>query len=239
MPRLFSCVALSLLTTAVAALGCSNDSPRATTQPAGHVPESPAPVPSFTISGVVLEHTASGRRPAAGVVLTVFSDIADFTTSDADGRYSASARGGAVSIAAAETGAYMSPCPSGTIWLSINPNRTFDVDIVSKAVLSTTGVPDSYPKTALSLSGTIVEMTSDGPRPVAGALVALGDDFPGAYSTTLSDTLGRFVLCTATPGRGSDQLMSLRVAKDGYYLSSRLVFALWDDGVSVELLRNR
>jgi hypothetical protein len=222
---------------AFAALGCANESPQATTQPATPVPKSPTP--SFTISGVVFAYTASGRRPAAGVGLSVFSDITDFTVSDADGRYSASARGDALSIAASQTAAYMSPCPTGTIWLSINPNRTFEADIVSTAVLSTTGLPDAYPKTALILSGTVVEMTSDGPRPVTGALVTLGEDVPGASSTTLSDTLGRFLLCTGTPGRGSDQLMPLRVAKDGYDPFSRLVFALWDDGVSVELQRSR
>jgi len=229
-----------LLFAAIAVLGCANDAPQATTQPTPQVPDSttPVPVPTFTISGVVYEHTASGRRPAAAVGLSVFSEIADFVVSDANGRYSASARGGAVSISASQTVAYMSPCPTGTVWLSINPNRTFDADIVSTAVLSTTGLPDSYPRSALYLGGTVAEMTSNGPRPVVGALVALGDDIPANHSTTLSDSLGHFLLCTGTPGRGSDQVMPLRVSKDGYSPFSRDVFALWDDGVSVSLLRN-
>lgn len=240
MSRLLSCVAGSLLTTAVAALGCASDSPRATTQPAGQVPGAPAPVPSFTISGVVFEHTASGRRPAAGVAIRVLSEDAVVTTSDADGRYSASVRGDVVSIAPVEPGAYMSPCPSGTTWLSGNPDRPFEVNIVSKAVLSTTGVPDSYPITSIYVSGTVFETTSDGPRPLPGALVALGDEPTLSYSTTLSDTLGRYVLCTAPPGVGTDQLMPLRAAKDGYFPASRLVLGGWDErDVSLALVRNR
>jgi hypothetical protein len=76
----------------------------------------------------------------------LLSDIADFAVSDSTGRYSASARGEAVSLAASQTAAYMSPCPTGTLYLSINPDRTFDADVVSTTVLSTTGVPDSYPR---------------------------------------------------------------------------------------------
>jgi hypothetical protein len=112
--------------------------------------------------------------------------------------------------------------------------------MVSKAVLSTTGVPDSYPITSIFVSGTIFETTADGPRAVAGALVALGDEPSLSYSTTLSDTLGRYVLCTAPPGVGTDQLMPLRMAKDGYFPASRLVLGGWDErDVRVELVRNR
>lgn len=231
----FVCLAGSLLT-AAAMLGCGNDSPRAPTQPPDQVPGSP-PVPSFTISGVVFEHTANGRRPAADVILRVLSD--DFgvtTTTDADGRYVASVRGTRVSIAPEESEAYMSPCPSGTNRLG-DANRTIDVDIVSKAVLSTTGVPDSYPRTSIYVSGTIVEASADGPRPVPGALVSLG--LEPARSTTLTDTLGRYVVCTAPPGSGTDQLMPLRVEKDGYLPDSLIVLGGWDDRVSVQLVRTR
>jgi hypothetical protein len=62
-------------------------------------------------------------------------------------------------------------------------NRPVEVHIVSKAVLWTTGVPDSYPITSILVSGTIFETTSDGPRPAPGALVALGDEPTLSYST--------------------------------------------------------
>jgi hypothetical protein len=183
----------------------------------------------------VYEHTASGRRPAGGVVLNVLSEISDVATSDMAGRYSASVRGGWVSIAAAEPTAYMSPCPSGSGWLSVN--RTIDVDVVAKTVLSTTGVPDSYPRSAIYVPGTVVEQTATGPRPVAGALVTLGAEYP-VYSTTLSDSIGRYVLCTAPPGSGTDQQTTLNVAKDGYAAASSLVLLGWGYSVNVELLRN-
>jgi hypothetical protein len=170
----------------------------------------------------------------------VLSEDAVLTTSDSAGRYSAAVRGDVVVITPVETAAYLSPCPSGSTWLSGNPNRTFDVHVVSKAVLSTTGVPDSYPITSIFVSGTIFEAMADGPRPVAGASVALGDEPALSYSTTLSDTLGRYVLCTAPPGVGTDQLMPLRVTKDGYFPSGRYVLGGWDErAVSMELLRNR
>jgi hypothetical protein len=238
-PRFFACLAGSLLT-AAAALGCASDSPRAPTQPPqppDQVPDSP-PAQLFTISGIVFEHTATGRRPAADVAVRVLSDdnYGVTTTTDADGRYVASVQGTRVSISPEESEAYMSPCPSGTNWL-VDANRTIDVDIVSKAVLLTTGVPDSYPRTAISVAGTIVEATADGPRPVTGALVALG--YEPVHSTTLTDALGRYVVCTAPPGSGTDQLMPLRVAKDGYLPDSLLVLGGWDDRVNMQLVRSR
>ena len=248
-----ACVASGLLTATAAALGCANDSRPATTQPPTKVPPPPPPPllpqkPPFTISGVVVEHTASGRRPAAGVVLTVRSDIADVVTSDADGRYSASVQGDQVSIAAAEPTAYMSPCPSGSVWLSINPNRTIDVDVVAKTVLSTTGVPDSYPIGSNNVSGTVVEQTATGSRPVAGVLVSLAANWhstspdeieANSESTTLSDSLGRYVLCTAPPGTGSDQQAAVAFSKDGYATAGRVVMPLWGNPVNVVLSPNR
>jgi hypothetical protein len=73
---------------------------------------------------------------------------------------------------------------------------------------------------------------------VAGALVALG--FAPFNSTTLSDSLGRYMLCTAPPGVGTDQLMPLRVEKDGYFPASRYVLGAWEErGVTMGLVPNR
>ena len=74
---------------------------------------------------------------------------------------------------------------------------------------------------------------------MAGALVTLGAGSLGS-STTLSDTLGRYVVCTAPPGVGTDQFMPLQVAKDGYFPTNLNVFGGWDErGVTVELARKR
>ena len=80
--------------------------------------------------------------------LWVLSENAVLTTSDSAGRYSAAVRGDVVMITPVEIAAYLSPCPSGTTWLSGNLNRPLDVHVVSKAVLSTAGLPDSYPITS-------------------------------------------------------------------------------------------
>lgn len=228
----------SLLSAVVAASGCGKDSPQATTQPPATT-QPAAPVPSYTISGVVIEDTPTGQRPAAGVNIVVRSDRIVVTQSGADGRYSATVWGDNLSyIAPVLSEAYLSPCPSGTAWpLSTNPNRTFDLHVISKNVLSTTGVPDSYPRTALYVTGTVVEATPDGPRPVAGALVTLGKEWYDIYSTTLSDSLGRYVICTSPPGSGTDQETPLTVSKDGYDPATLLVLLGFNPDVSVELVR--
>lgn len=198
----------------------------------------PPPVPSYTISGVVIEDTPSGQRPAAGIYIVVQSDNSVVTKSGADGRYSAPVLGDRFVISPAESEAYLSPCPSGNVWpLSINPNRTFDAHIMSKSVLSTTGVPDSYPRTALYVTGTVVETTPDGPRPVAGALVTLGKEWYAFYSTTLSDSLGRYVVCTSPAGSGTDQEEPLTVSKVGYDPATLIVVIGFNPDVSVELVR--
>jgi len=188
---------------------------------------------------VVVEDTPSGQRPAAGVYIQVRSDNVVMTKSGEDGRYSAPVWGDAVySITPAESEPYLSPCPSGSAWpVSYDPDRAFDVHIISKSVLSTTGVPDSYPRTALYVTGTVVETTPDGSRPVAGAVVTLGKEWYAIYSTTLTDALGRYVICTSPPSSGTDQTTPLTVSKDGYVPATSLVTIGFNPDVRVELVR--
>jgi hypothetical protein len=170
----------------------------------------------------------------------VQSDRLEVTKSGADGRYSATVWGDRFIISPAESEAYLSPCPSGNVWplsYTINQGRTWDAHIISKQVLSTTGVPDSYPLTSLYVTGTVVEATPDGPRPVAGALVTLGKEWYTFYSTTLSDSLGRYVICTAPVGSGTDQETPLTVSKDGYDPATLLVLLGYNPAVSVEVVR--
>ena len=231
-------VAGILSSIAVASVGCADDSMPATPLPPVQAPPPPPPSPSLTISGIVIEYTASDHHPAAGVLLSVLSEEAVTSTSDENGRFSAHVRGGRVAIVPAATAAYLSPCPAGTTWLSVNPNRTFEVNVVSKDVLSTTGMPESYPVT-IPVSGTVFERSSDGPHPVAGALVSLGDDSSLGFSTTLSDALGRYTICSAPPNEATDQPVPLRAAKDGYFADSLIVLGGWpESGVNMELVRN-
>ena len=235
-------VAGMLSTVAVAAGSCADDSTPATppsvqtpaTPPVQTPPPTP-PSPTFTISGIVIEYTATDdHHPAAGVLLSVLSEEAVTATSDASGRFTAEVRGDVMTIVPAATSPYLSPCPGGTDAVSSNPTRTFEVNIVSKDVLSTTGVPDSYPiasRTSSYVSGIIFERTPDGPHPLAGASVSLlpqwGVESGPGYSTTLSDALGRYAICEAPPGVGTDQFLPLRAAKDGYFADSLEVMGGW------------
>jgi hypothetical protein len=220
------------------AVGCGKDPSSATPSfPITHNPQA-----SYTVSGVAFEHTATGQHPIAGVPLRIHSAdsggiFLDVTT-DADGRYVASqVRAGAVSIAPALTSGYFAPCPPGTDALAAH--TTFDVHIVSAALLSATGAPRSLPTSAIYFSGTVYEVTTAGTQPVAGAFVQLGQSANDvAYSTTLTDASGRYLVCTTPPGVGTDVNIRLAVSKDGYVPGSLQVAGGWDyAGANLQLIR--
>ena len=253
-----------LSSTTIATVGCAGDSTSVTPSPPVQAPAPPVPPPppppppspSVMISGIVIEYTASDEHhPTAGVLLSVITAEGETTTtSDTSGRFSAEVRGDVVTIVPAATSPYLSPCPGGGV---PNPNQTFKVNIVSKDVLTTTGMPGSYPLW-IYVSGTVSERGSDGSHPLAGASVSLmgwwGEDSGPGYSTTLSDALGRYTLCTAPPGVGTDQTLPLRATKQGYFADSLSVLGGWTNpwyvwafgdtlartdsgGVNIELVR--
>lgn len=223
MSRFSRCVTAGLAASLTVASGCGkdpSDPPSATQSFPVTPPTKSNPNASYTVSGVAFEHTSTGQHPIAGVPLRIHSAASggiflDVTT-DADGRYVASqVRAGAVSIAPALTSGYFAPCPSGTDALA--GHATFDVHIVSAALLSATGAPPSLPTTSIYASGTVYEVTTAGMQPVAGAFVELGwsaNDV--SYSTTLTDASGRYLVCTTPPGTGTDVYSPLAVSKDGY-----------------------
>jgi hypothetical protein len=158
-------------------------------------------------------------------------------TTDSNGRYVAPGLGeGGLSITPVSTSGFIAPCPAGGFYPGY---ASFDVDLVSTELLSSSGTPASLRKSSIYTSGTVYEETATGTRPVARASVGLGfpeNDF--SYSMTLTDTLGRYLVCTSPPGVGTDQYMPLTVSKEGYTSSSRQVFGGWDySGVNVRLIR--
>lgn len=228
--------------------GCADE-----THPSGptSLPAPTAPQPSsppFTLSGIVLNYTSAGSRPQSGVPLLVRSwglpgPLLEFTvTSDANGRYEVSGLPyGAVTIQPSIQSDYRAPCPAGTDVL--NGNATFDVHVVSTTLLSTAGAPASMPKSIISFSGVVFETTSEGPRPIAGATVDLqGDsarsDAGAGYATTLTDSNGQYLVCTAPPGVGTDQLMWVQVQREAYRPGGRSVFGGWGYSADVELVRD-
>lgn len=239
-------LASGLVTVLGLALGSCDRNRLLTTPPTGPTPPAPtAPQPSsslFTLSGVVFDHTSAGPRPRAAVPLLVRSRglPGGQVTSDVNGRYEISGvPSGAVTIGPWIEADYRAPCPPGTDVLK--GNATFDVHVVSTTLLSGAGAPASMPKTDLWISGVVFERTSEGVRPIAGATVDLANDDSErrVISTTLTDAAGRYLLCTAPPGTGSDQTMWVLVRREAYRPGSRSVFGGWDyDGADVELIRN-
>lgn len=218
------------------------------TQPPTPNPGTPSPtVPSpVTVSGTVFELTPLATVPGANVALLVRSGLGAqpwlffATTSDNAGRYSVSGvPAGGISIAAAPGSGYYTPCPAG--WDVVRVDRSFDVYVVSGALLPTLplgGVPTS--NSSIWVSGNVYESTSTGTRPVAGATVRLTDDDsdPRVGSTTLTDAVGRYLLCPPIPSTGTDVVIPVRVSKEGYAPTSRPVVLGWDySGVDIELTR--
>jgi len=92
-------------------------------------------------------------------------------------------------------------------------------------------------------SGVGFEMTSEGRRPIAGATVDLeadvADSDRSVYATTLTDSAGQYLVCTAPPGVGTDQFMRVQVQREGYRPGGRSVYGGWDyTGADVELVRD-
>ena len=197
------------------------------------------------VSGLVVEHALTGDQPLPGVRLRVRVDWQPpgaflETTSDGTGHYEVSGIPvrSAIVIAPSSESGYRAPCPSGHDVLI--GNATFDVHVVSAALLSTTGVPTSLPRTSIWVAGVVVEQTSGGVRPIAGAAVDLTSDDSDAIvnSSTLTDAEGRYLLCTSPPGVGTDQLAWVRVRKNGYRLASRSLLMGGGDPMNVELIRD-
>jgi hypothetical protein len=126
-------------------------------------------------------------------------------------------------------------------------DATFDVHMVSTALLSTAGAPSTMPRLgSIWVSGTVFENTAQGKRPVAGVSVQLVDAGPAEdesdprlSSNTLTDAAGRYLVCPPIPGTGTDTYAMIRLRRDGYRFAIRSAFLGWDyDGVDFELVRN-
>ncbi len=228
-----------LLLVAALVIACGESDPVTGPMP----PTAPSPTPSaqsaFSVSGRVFEHTSVGARPLAGLRLSVRllrqGTVLD-VTSDDGGHYEVQGvLADGVTIAPAPETEYYAPCPPGTGVL--RSHGAFDVHVVSKTLLSTTGLPASLPVTIIYESGFVFERTSDGTRPVAGATVAF-NYYDTVMSSTLTDELGRFLVCTSPPNTGTDQIAVLHVRKEGYRPASREVRLGFFDKRHIELLIN-
>ena len=127
-------------------MACGERRPTDPSPPSTSQPSPPAPSPSsFVVRGQVFEHTPSGMRPVAGVPLRVFKGYRQYpeivdVTSGADGAYKAGVIEGNRSQGSRFRHTVFSRSMSP---LCLGEDR-FDVHVVSRAILSTTGIPPSF-----------------------------------------------------------------------------------------------
>ena len=205
-----------------------------TASPSSATPSNPTPS-LLTLTGVVYEHTAQGRRPLAAAGIDVSAEYQSFQPkafSDSEGRYSLGVPGLQQDWKiVAEKAGYRQPCRTR---LSAT---TIDLHLVSEAVLSAIGFPASFPVGESTLTGRVFEAMPGGPQPVAGASITAdlsGGMGWGPAASTTSNRDGGYALC------GLDQPLSFGLAlytsKPGY----QAVFTYLHDqttDVGIELSR--
>lgn len=190
---------------ALLAAGCGSGqasvpSAPTTTSTAGVFGPTPIPVISgpYTISGTVAE---SGRS-IAGANVNAWVNQGNFGYSyvyvhgalgtDSDGRYRMTGLPAGVRVwFQVYKDGYVQQCAAAPV--TVQGDMAMDLALVSKANLTPSTMPSA--PGFRSVSGTIVEMTSAGKQPVAGAFVDWEpfEDFPAVV--TYSDGAGRFALC--------------------------------------------
>ena len=212
MPRLLSILAI---VTMMAACG-ETPAPPTAPSPTQTLPttNSPAPTPQLTLTGVVYESTAAGRRALPDVPLDLSVEYQSWPpslTTDANGRYTWPGNGSGLKVVAQKAG-YSQPCR-----VSLRPTTADqDLYVVANETLATSGVPASMPIVGPVLTGRVFERTANDERPVSGATVIL--DFTGGMgwapsATTITDAAGRYLLCNVEDiGLGFYALVS----KPGY-----------------------
>jgi hypothetical protein len=213
---------------AIGGMACGESAPITGPDPLQQPSASPAPAPasSSSIRGTVFEHTMSGARPLGGVRIHVFQSLPNVpreqvvdVTTGADGSFSVAKIESSHFVRAqvAAGSSYFTPCPTFT-WSQATPLE-LDVHVVSGAILSTAGMPPSYPTQSLPLggfraliSGRVVERTAGGLEPVSAATVAMAEG-----SDTLSDANGRYLLCSIG---NTEVAVTVSASKPGYGTAS-------------------
>ena len=131
---------------------------------------------------------------------------------DADGRFSVPGAGRGLKIIATKAD-YSQPCRIPVDGSSDH----YEVFLVRNAVLAVDGVPASLPLPGPLLTGRVFERTTGGPQPIAGASVVI--DFTGGMgwapsATTITDALGRYVVCNVANASGLG--LAALVSKAGF-----------------------
>ena len=225
--RLIAPIAVAL--SALSNSGCSGHaSPSA--------PSPPAAATSFTLSGSVLESTASGSRPAEGVPLFFWVDSGNVsrnfgpTTSDANGRYSVPNVPRGMVYVQSSWSRYDQPCFTS---VDLRNDAVLDVEVIAPATLLSLGASSLRTADGRRVSGVVFDASSGDRKPVAGARlqVWVGDWLYGASTST--DASGRYLLCRFPRG----WQVSVFTDKEGYLQHTAEVLPGGDTTLDIPLER--
>jgi hypothetical protein len=225
------------LTIAVAGAALSSacwayDSP---TAPTPALPAGMATVPEVvTVTGVVYEVTAAGRRPLADVGIDMshsFEIWPPEVWTDGEGRFVLRASASALEqkLVAYKEG-YSQPCRRPVE----QATAEHDIHLVRNDLLTRAGMPAPFPVVGTMVNGTVFEQHAHGRQPVSGAAVTLDTSgglgwAPAAQTRTGPD--GGFVLCNVGATRGVD----LVVVRDGYRDLVQTLPTTLPDALQIEL----
>jgi len=198
--RLAGGASLALLAAGCGSGPASVPSAPTTASTPGLLGPTPIPVNSgpYTISGIVAEN---GRSiPGANVNAWVTQGTMGYSymyvhgalLTDGDGRYRMTGLPAGVGVwFQVYKDGYVQQCAAAPV--TLQGDLAMDLALVSKANLTAATAPSA--PGFRTVSGTIVEMTSAGKQPIAGAFVDWEplEDFPAAV--TRSDGAGQFALC--------------------------------------------
>lgn len=199
---------------AVILMACNESDPQPGLSPAVPIPPGarpspapPAPLPTHTLSGRVVESTEQGVRPLAdaNVSMSLFAPPGVFphetvlppVLTDSEGRYRVPDLPHEYSVRLQAGTVYspgwLHPCGAAA---TMNSDAVVDIEVVSSPEAART-IRDSP-----IISGVVYEMSAGGRRPIAGASVGYEGvcwtgEFPNAWTRT--DSNGRYELCRLSP----------------------------------------
>ena len=178
--------------------GCTDQLPVSPTLPPAAPFGPTAPTETSTLRGTVWVHGAGGAAPATSgsVYGWVERPTSGYSTGrvpiQVDGRYEFQIPADATRVFV--QGPRFQPCSTMVIpGTAINA----DVHVVSDPGMLNGNLPESLRSHLPTLTGTVYELTTSGPRPLANAWVTL--DSLGGLGNLIADTLsgpdGRYLLC--------------------------------------------
>jgi hypothetical protein len=208
--------------------------------PTAPAPPTP-PASTRTLTGTVLEFTASGQqRPVPNLRLQVRSAVGDGAArgvdlpevvTDANGRYEISGVSNGILFFSTPPGSsHKFPCDFYPVVTMFGGSGDLPVVPVP---WSGDRLPPGMDLPGTSVLGIVSERVNGTLRPVAGATVTLDTGQQDPPATT--NETGFYMICSVV---GTDQYRTITATKDGHGSATRQIFGGWDFRIDLELERN-